>query len=124
MKFKLTPIHRYWWPVPVSIPNPDAPGDFVTQVLKVQFEAQSREDALASQERYAKLKTVRERACHEHDEMKAIVRNWDDVVDDDGGAVAFSQDALESALQQAWFRKALYLAYAASLNGEEPRLGN
>ncbi|GAA0311721.1 MULTISPECIES: hypothetical protein [Rhodovulum] len=125
MKFRLSSTApRYWWPVKVRIPDPDRPGAVVTQELKVQFEARTREATLAAQEEYAALTTDRDRAAHEHAELRGIVKNWDDVVDDEGGAVAFSDEAFEAALQHVWFRTALYRAFVESSAGEEARLGN
>lgn len=125
MKFRLsTTPPRYWWPVTVRLPDPERPGKVLTQQLTVQFEARTREATLASQEAWAALTTERDRAEHEQAELRAIVKNWDDVVDDDGGAVAFSDEAFEAALQHVWFRRALYQAFVESASGEEARLGN
>ena len=127
MKFRLTKVVRYWWPVTFSMPHPDRPGERVSQQLQIQFEARDREAVLAAFEAFQTLKTERERVEHEHSEIRAIVRNWDDVVDDAGDPVPFSAAALEAALQQVWFRTAVLKAYGESLRtqqGEEGRLGN
>lgn len=124
MKFKLTKSHRYWWPVTVRIPDPENPGKIIEQVLKVQFEPKSREDFLAAQERAAKMTTLRELTEHEVREVHGIVKNWDDVIGDDGQLVPFTPENLEIALQQPWFRKGVNDALTTSMNGEEARLGN
>ena len=127
MKFRLAKVVRYWWPVTFTMPDPVRPGERVEQRLQVQFAARDREAVVAAYERYQTLSTERERVEHEHAEIRAIVTNWDDVVDDAGDPVAFSAEALEAALQQVWFRRGVLAAYGDSLasqTGEAGRLGN
>lgn len=124
MKFKLTDTPRYWWPVTVRMPSPDQPGKIVNQTLKLLFEPQSRSAAIDEAEALASLENPRDRAEAEMRQLKGVVTNWDDVTDDDGGAVAFSDEAFARALEFTWFRTAVYAAYAESLAGEEARLGN
>ncbi|WCK69928.1 hypothetical protein G6L96_009000 [Agrobacterium tumefaciens] len=124
MKFVLADTYSYWWPVIIRAPHPDEPGKILERTLKVQFEPQPREDAIAAQEIYVTLKTQRERDAHEAQQLKAVCKNWDDVVDADGGAVAFTPDNIAKALEIGWFRSGVYRAYTESLNGEEARLGN
>lgn len=124
MKFKLVEKHRYWWPVVVRIPDPDVPGRFVEQELKILFEPQDRDAAVAATEAYEKLTTARARADHEHEQLLAVSKNWDDVEGSDKQPLAFSEDIFRAALQQGWFRSAVYTAYYDSLNGVEARVGN
>ena len=124
MKFKLTKSHRYWWPVTVRIPDPENPGQIIEQVLKVQFEPKSREEFLAAQEKAAKLTSLRALTEHEVAEARDIIRDWDDVHDDDGLLVPFSPQSLELALQQSWFRRGINEALTSSMNGEAAALGN
>lgn len=124
MKFKLADSHRYWWPVPVKMPHPSEAGKIETQTLKILFEPQGQDEALEAMERYQSLTSLRERAEHERDQLLAVVKNWDDVVGEDGGAIGFSEDVLRQALQTSWFRSAVYEAYNQSLLGQEARLGN
>lgn len=125
MKFTLVSSHRYWWPVKVRVPHPDQAGKVLEQELKIQFEARDREATLAAQEVYAGLKTPREQADAEVAELKAICRDWDGVVDDAGVAVPFSDATFAQALQQAWFRIAVWEAHHKSLMGvEAPAQGN
>jgi len=124
MKFVLETTYRYWWPVKVRIPDPETAGKILEQTLKIQFEPQGRDEALAAQELYDSLPTVKERADHEHAQLLLVCQNWDDVVAKDGGAISFTAENFQSALQRSWFRTAVYQAYADSLNGQEARLGN
>ena len=124
MQFKLSKSHRYWWPVTVSIPDPENPGRFVEQNLKMQFEPLGRDEQLAAQDTAAALTSLRELAEHETEQARRIVKNWDGVVDDDGGPVPFSPELLDQALQQPWFRKAVQEALHQSMTGEKARLGN
>lgn len=124
MQFKLTKSHLYWWPVTVRIPDPEAPGKIVEQVLKVQFEPRSRDAQLEAQEAAAKLTSLRDIIAHDIAEARAVVRNWDDVIGEDNQLVPFTAERLELALQHSWFRKAIQAALTESVNGEEARLGN
>jgi len=124
MQFKLTKSHRYWWPVTVRIPDPEQPGKIIEQRLKVQFEPKPREAILAAQEKAAKMTSLRELTDHEISEARDIIRNWADVVGEDGQLIPFGAENLEAALQQTWFRKGLNEALTESMNGEEARLGN
>ncbi|MCX2697073.1 hypothetical protein [Ochrobactrum chromiisoli] len=123
MKFVLVSNPRYWWPVTVRIPGEEA-GKIAEQQLKVLFEPQGRDEAIASQEAYGELKTERERADHEKKQLLLVVKNWDDVLGEDKTPVPFSEEILAQAIQQRWFRDALYRAYAESLSGLEAQLGN
>ena len=124
MKFKITEKPRYWWPVVVRMPDPDNAGTFSEQKLKLLFEPQDREEALKAAEVHAKLKTPREQAEHEHQQLLAVVKNWDDVEDQDKNPIPFSAEVFLQALKQSWFRTAVYSAYADSLSGVEARVGN
>lgn len=124
MKFVLAETYTYWWPVIVRAPDPDAPGKILERTLQVQFEPQPREVAIAAQEAYAQLTTQRERDAHEVEQLMQVCKNWDDVVDGDGGAVSCTPENLTKALNIGWFRQGVYRAYSESLNGDEARLGN
>lgn len=124
MKFVLSKSHLYWWPVTVRIPDPENPGKIVEQVLRVQFEPRSRDQLLEAQEAAAKLTNLRDIIAHEISEARAVVRNWDEVIGEDGQLVPFTHENLELALQQPWFRKGVQVALAESMNGEEARRGN
>ncbi|MBY6091077.1 hypothetical protein [Maritimibacter alkaliphilus] len=124
MKFTLAKSIRYWWPVTVRMPDPNTPGKIIEQQLKVLFEPKGRDEAIAAQDAYAALGSVRERADHEHAELRDVVKGWDDVVDEDRNPVPFTEEAIQAALQLSWFRTGVYNAYADSLAGQEARLGN
>lgn len=124
MKFVLEASRRYWWPVKVRVPDPETAGKILEQTLKIQFEPKGRDESLSAQEVYENLHTAKERAEHEHAQLLEVCKAWDDVVDGDKSAVAFSEENFRAALQQSWFRTAVYQAYADSLNGNEARLGN
>lgn len=124
MKFVLASTYRYWWPIVIRVPHPDEPGKILEQTFKMQFEPQPREEAIAAQEAYEKLKTQRERDAHEAEQLAKVCKNWDDVVDKDGGSTPFTPETIAQALNLGWFRTGVYRGYYDSLNGEEARLGN
>lgn len=124
MQFKLAKTYRYWWPVTVQIPDPETPGKIIEQQLKIEFEPMAQADLTTAQEESAKLKTLREVTDHGIRQIKRVICNWDGVVDDDGKPVPFTAEALEQALQHAWFRTGINKALSESQNGEEARQGN
>lgn len=124
MNFKLSKSPRYWWPVTVRFPDPDNVGSFQDQQLKIQFEPRPRSEEIERSERAAELKTLREIVDWQIADFKRVVKNWDNVVDGNGEAVPFTEEALEMALQFPWFRDALSKAFKASMEGDEARLGN
>lgn len=124
MKFKLVDTYRYWWPVIVRIPDEHNPGKMVEQELKVLFEPLPRQEAVAAAEAYAKLRTARDQADHEHQQLLAVVKNWADAEDQDKNPIQFSEEVFRQALEHPWFRVGVYSAYTDSLNGIEARVGN
>ncbi|MFN3313284.1 MAG: hypothetical protein ACK46Q_07440 [Hyphomonas sp.] len=124
MQFKLSKTHRYWWPVKVRMPSPDVAGEFVEMELRLQFEPMPRDEALAEQDQLSRNSQVRDMAVHEEAQFIRVIKNWDDVIDDDGEIVPFSPDKLRIALQQSWFRASVSKALAESMHGEAARLGN
>ena len=124
MQFKLAKTYRYWWPVTVQIPDPETPGKIIEQQLKIEFEPMAQADLTTAQEESAKLKTLREVTDHGIRQIERVICDWDGVVDDDGKPVPFTAEALEQALQHAWFRTGINKALSESQNGEEARQGN
>lgn len=124
MKFILAASNRYWWPVKVSIPHPTNAGQMLEQTFKMQFEAQPRDEAIKHQTEYNGLETIEQQASHDHEQLRRLCKNWDDVEDEHGKPVPFSEDAFNAAIQHIWFRTGVYRAYAESLNGAPSGLGN
>ncbi|WP_421357802.1 hypothetical protein [Agrobacterium rosae] len=124
MKFKITAKITYWWPIIVRVPDTENPGKFVEQKLKVQFEPKSRDDANEAMEAAAKLTTQKEKADHEEQQLLDVVKNWDEVEDEDKNPIPFSSEMFLAAMQRSWFRTGVYSGYADSLSGIEARLGN
>jgi hypothetical protein len=126
MDFQLTEKFNYWWPVKVSIPNPDPDhaGKVMKQTFKMQFEAIGRDTQIANQEKLDALTDAKQIVAHEHDFLRLVCKNWVGVVDDKKSPVAFNDEAFRAALQKGWFREAVYAAYNESLSGKDARLGN
>lgn len=124
MQFVLIEEHLFWWPVTVSLPDPDRPGAVMEQAFEVQFLALPRDEAIAMDSAYAALKTHEEREAHEHDLLRRVVRDWKDVVDEKKAAVAYSEAMLDKALQFAWVRTGFYRAYAQAMSGEAAKVKN
>jgi hypothetical protein len=124
MQFQLVKNHRYWWPVNVRIPDPETAGKIIEQTLKIEFEAEDRDVSAARASRYRELTDPKDILNHEVKLMTEVCKNWDDVIDPQKAPVPFTEDNFASALNQEWFRNAVFLAYGESLAGEEARLGN
>ncbi len=124
MKFVLSSKISYFWPVTVRMPNPDAPGEIVEQTFQMRFTPQTQDEAIASNAVFQKLSTVEEQISHERANLMKVCTGWDDVVDADKNAIAFTQENLLMAMQQPWFRTGVNDALAESQNGQAARLGN
>tara|TARA_R110002020_G_scaffold34066_34_gene103956 strand:- start:5883 stop:6248 length:366 start_codon:yes stop_codon:yes gene_type:complete len=121
MKFVLTSTHRYWWPVKVSIPDPDPSraGEYLEMEFKMQFDSLPRDEA----DKVAEL--MRASSDNTYADLKRVSRDWDEnVVDENGKPIPFSAEAFEELLRISWYRLAVYRAWGASLVDEKARLGN
>lgn len=124
MKFVLAATSRYWWPVTALVPDADQPGKFVEQTLKVLFEPKLQDKLLEEQRRIGAIKDFAQQARAEREALAELCKGWDDVLDASGQPMLFTPEALDTALQVAWFRAAVWRAYHESQNGQEARLGN
>ncbi|WP_275789690.1 hypothetical protein [Pararhizobium gei] len=124
MKFALIDSYRYWWPVTILPPDPDNAGKVLKQTMKIEFEAENRDEAIARMEKVATLPPS-EQDAHELDELRRIVKNWDEVTEADlKTPVPFTPEVFEKALKNVWFRIGVYRAYGESLAADKARLGN
>lgn len=123
MKFVLASEHLYWWPVTVEMPHPDKAGQWVKQSFTMQFAAIDEDDARKKAREIAKM-PEEDRGDHQHDMLISACRNWRDVADENGSDITFSPETLRLALNQPWFRAAVYNAYARSLASDGARKGN
>lgn len=113
----------YWWPVTVRMPNATGSGDFTRQTFKALFEALTRDEAEAlDKEVMAALNAGDE--TKRDALLERVVKDWEGVVDEDKGEIAFSAETLRQALQWPWVRVGLYDAWTQSQSGEKRRLGN
>lgn len=124
LKFVLAPTKAYWWPVTVSLPDPDNAGQVIVQRLKLLFEPRDQEAEIVERERIAAIRDSVAQAKAERAMLAAVVKGWDDVETRDGTVVPFTPEVLDQALRQPWFRRAAWTAYYESLSGEAARLGN
>lgn len=123
MHFKLAKTYRYWWPVTVRVPDPENPGKFLEQHLRLQLEPLSRGQQVSGAEDIQRLDL---RGVYDYEIEKALdqIKNWEGVVDEDGEVAPFTRELLKQAMQFEWFRKAAGKALLESQNGEEARTGN
>lgn len=124
MKFVLTREHVYTWPITVSIPDPDKPGEIVEQKFNMTFRALPIDEAEKLDAEIQAL-PVEQQAARQHDHLRRLAQGWDDqVVGDDGKPVPFSTEALELAMVHSWFRIGVMSAYRQSLQGRAAQQGN
>lgn len=123
MQFKLAKTYRYWWPVAVRVPDPENPGKFLEQQLRLQYEPLSRDQQVENSEKVQRM-GLREIHQFELDQAAAQIKNWEGVVDDAGEIVPFTPELLAQAMQFEWFRKGAVQGLKDSQNGEEARAGN
>ena len=126
MKFVLGKSEAVWWPVTVSMPSPDAPGEVVTSTLKALIVPQDQEEFFGAQEEIGKAKGARAQAAAERAYLATRLKDWDwpDATDADQRPVKCAPDTLEVALRQGWFRTALWVAINEVSLGQAARLGN
>lgn len=124
MKFTLVDEYRYWWPVAVSIPDGSKPGKFVTQTFDMNFKAVSKSEAEELDQEFARLDTEEDRRKHQDQILYRVCCDWRGVQDDEKQEVPFTDEAFQKAMEWAWFRTAVYLAYGQSLAGDQARRGN
>lgn len=119
MTFKMTKEHLYWWPVEVKVPATEhnRAGTFQVMELKMLFVATRKEEASSSS-------VDGDAPTSDTPEIEKFVRDWDDVIDDDGKPVPFTDKNFRLAMGTVWFRSAVYRAYTASLVGDEARTKN
>ncbi|PRD45337.1 hypothetical protein C5748_03845 [Phyllobacterium phragmitis] len=125
MKFKLVDKYAYWWPVKVSVPDPDRPGKFLNQTFDMKFEALSKSEADAMSDDFMRLESDEERVKQRDNMLYRICKDWRGVQDDDDKSdVPFSDATFAQAMQWSWFRTGVYVAFSESLAGEQARKGN
>lgn len=126
MKFILGKRDAVWWPVTVSMPDPERPGKTVQSELKLLVQPEGQDEFFAAQEAISAEKTPREKAAAERKYLANRIRDWDwpDVMGEDQRPVPYSAGAIETALNEAWFRAGVWTALNEVSLGQEARLGN
>lgn len=126
MKFVLGKNDAVWWPVTVSMPDPENPGKTVQSTLKALIQPEGQDAFFEAQEAIAAHGTARAQATAERSYLAGRIKDWDwpDVIGDDQRPVQFSAAAIDTALQHAWFRTGLWAALNEVSLGQAARLGN
>lgn len=126
VKFVVTSAHLFWWPVKVRMPNPDPrrAGQVVEYQFKVQFEDIGTTEADEILTEIAAL-PQNERAARQHDLLLRVVKDWDqDIVDEGGAAVPFSDAMLRQLMNNIWFANGMWRAWGDAQRAEAGRKGN
>ncbi|GGB55530.1 hypothetical protein GCM10011316_29520 [Roseibium aquae] len=106
MQFRLCEPFEFWWPVRVTLPDPDRPGSVLSQTFEAKF-------LMVGKDRLAELEAHGEAAL-----LSEILRDWRGVTGAGGSEIPFGPDALEQCLPFAHFRVGVYRAYLTALNGQ------
>lgn len=126
MKFTLGKTPNIWWPVTVTMPDPEIPGKTVQSTLTVLVVPEGQDAFLATQEEIGAITGMRARARAEREYLAKRFANWDwpDMLGEDRLPVTFTPENAEMALQEAWFRSGLWAALSEVSLGQAARLGN
>ena len=120
MKIRATSEHQYPWPVTVRLPDPEHPGVSIKQTFTATFRAPLAAERAALEEPIETVEAVRRR----DDVLRRAIIDWEGVEDGSGLSVSFSPEALQAAIQLAWFRAGVHLAYVQSLQADAHRRWN
>lgn len=123
MNFKITDTYRFWWPVTVRIPHPENAGAVIEQTFEGLFEALNDDKANELDEAFAGLETDEERKAHQHDVIRAVLKDWRGVVAEDESEQPFTSEALEQCIKNNRFRVGVYEAYAQAMRAEATQDG-
>lgn len=136
--FKLVENLTFWWPVKVSEPNPNKPGEAVEHVFEVEFEIISRDESRASgRARRALLEEIKTDLgdvelealqdkidLHDLAAMRRVIRNWRKIESDAGEAIPFNDQSFAAVWAHRRVQVALVRAYDEAITLEKGRLKN
>ena len=136
--FRLVDTLTCWWPVTVYEPDPGKPGAFAEYSFEAELEILDRDAQRANADERdaillraqedpseAKLKAAnRELDEQEKRVLRRIVKNWRNVVGEDGQPLPFSNEAFDRALARQAIREGFNVAYAEAIDTGKARQGN
>lgn len=124
MQFVSTDDYTFSWPVKVTRPDPQKPGEVVTQSFNGTFRLLDDVEAVRVAELHQNAKTGAAHLEASKANIRAILFGWDNSIVDAGGrAIAFSTEALEQLMRFGPFRVAVINAYAEAVS-KGPAAGN
>ncbi|MBP0439433.1 hypothetical protein [Tianweitania sediminis] len=123
-KFRLVSEHLYWWPVDVSMPDPEAAGKLMTMKFEARFKAVRESVLRAKGTEISQIDNPNERVAQEVEQLLDVITDWRGVVDENDAAVPFTKDALREAMEMQWFRTAVFRAWGDSMRTDVARRGN
>ncbi len=123
MKFTITTAHEFRWPVSVTLPDPEKPGEHLVQDVAGVFSAIPLDEAEALFEGLDGGTAAARASEAEIRLVERVLIGWEGVVDEAGKPEPFTPLALARANQWSWFRRAVIQAYRKAL-AEDPARGN
>jgi len=125
MKFTITTEHTYSWPVKVRMPDSGNAGQFTEFEFKGQFRALPRSESKQLLEQLGTADSDHTLEGAEVATIRKVLTGWnEEVVGPDGAPIGFGDGPLNAALEFPWFRRAVLVAYGASLQDGGPAAGN
>lgn len=114
--FEVDLKRTFWWPVSVTQPSAEKPGELEVQTFKMRFKAKSQAEGQAFTESLTGL-TAAELWERRHAWWLDVCEDWDDVVENKK-PIPFSADALVAMLDIRWINDAVKKAYDEAMSGK------
>jgi hypothetical protein len=136
--FKLSSELTFPWPVKVIEPDPKHAGKLIEHEFQVIFAIIDPDDAKKSAEErrtilakmkpeteLGELKVIQaELSAHDEKALRAVVRGWENIIDDDGKPIKFTDVTFRAAYAHERVKVALIRAYEEAISQDKARLGN
>ena len=95
--FRRASKRQVLWPVIVSLPAEDGSGTIVEHPCKLLFQ-------LINEKQWLAMETMTDKECE--DEMVRHIKDWEDIADEDGEPLPFTEDNLRALLRDNFFARA------------------
>ena len=108
----------------MKLPDPDNAGKIIEQEFEIEFVAVDRDEAKDMDAKKAELNTADDLLSHDIEMLKSITNSWSGIEDASGNQIPFNSKNIDQVLNNSWVRKAVVIAYAQAMAGEEARVKN
>lgn len=136
--FKLSSELTFPWPVKVIEPDPKKAGKLIEHEFiaifaildpeRIEASLAARRAVLAKMHPEATLEELKELdeelKLHDRTALFDILRDWSDLLDDDGKPIRFTQAMFNEVIKHKRVRNGLIRAYEEAISEDKARLGN